>query len=160
MTVLKPIPVSAAKKIAQLYGYDQVIVIARRVGEAPDPCGEHVTTYGRDAQHCSVAARVGDFLKHQVMKWPRDAGLSGRSNAAARDVIAERERHVTEEGWTPEHDDDHDKGELATAAACYAASPSLEREVCHSHYEERPGQPTKVGVSRYVPVLWPWAVKW
>jgi len=39
---------------------------------------------------------------------------------AATDVLAERERQVTAEGWTPEHDDDHNNGELAKAAACYA----------------------------------------
>lgn len=39
---------------------------------------------------------------------------------AARDVLAERLRQVTEEGWTAEHDDRHDSGEIAIAAACYA----------------------------------------
>jgi hypothetical protein len=39
---------------------------------------------------------------------------------AARDVFAERRRQVEKEGWTPEHDDEHDGGELARAAACYA----------------------------------------
>ena len=32
----------------------------------------------------------------------------------------ERQRQITEEGWTPEHDDEHANGELADAAACYA----------------------------------------
>jgi hypothetical protein len=40
--------------------------------------------------------------------------------AAARDVLAERERQISTKGWTPEHDDVHDTGELARAAACYA----------------------------------------
>jgi hypothetical protein len=63
-----PIPVKAAKEIARAYGYDQVIVIARAVG---DGGGEHVTTYGRDQANCDIAARVGDFLKHKVMGWPQ-----------------------------------------------------------------------------------------
>lgn len=66
---MKPIPVSAAQKIAEAYGYDQVIVIARRVGDAPEPFGEHCTTYGVDRAHCDVAARCGDFLKFKVMSW-------------------------------------------------------------------------------------------
>ena len=41
--------------------------------------------------------------------------------AAAQDVFAERQRQVTAEGWTPEHDDQHEWGELASAAAVYAA---------------------------------------
>ncbi|WP_395026558.1 hypothetical protein [Comamonas odontotermitis] len=64
------IPISAAKEIADSYGYDQVVIIARRVGDDPDPHGEHVTTYGRDKAHCGVAARVGNYIKHKIMGWP------------------------------------------------------------------------------------------
>ena len=71
---MKPIPVSAAKQIANEYGYDQVIVVARAVGEGG---GEHVTTYGRDKQHCSVAARCGDFLKFKVMGWHEEQRHEG-----------------------------------------------------------------------------------
>jgi hypothetical protein len=39
---------------------------------------------------------------------------------AARDVLAERERQKTAEGWTPEHDDKHGTGELGMADGCYA----------------------------------------
>ncbi len=39
---------------------------------------------------------------------------------AARDVLAERRRQISAEGWTPEHDDEHDARQLAHAAACYA----------------------------------------
>ncbi|WP_281660798.1 hypothetical protein [Microvirgula aerodenitrificans] len=39
---------------------------------------------------------------------------------AARDVLAERQRQISAEGWTPEHDDCHVKREMACAAACYA----------------------------------------
>jgi hypothetical protein len=64
---VKPIPISAAKRIAEAYGYDQVVVIARKVGE-----GEHCTTYGIDKDNCDVAARIGDFLKFKVMGWIAD----------------------------------------------------------------------------------------
>lgn len=37
-------------------------------------------------------------------------------------IAKERERQQTEEGWIPEHDDCHERGELANAAACYAAT--------------------------------------
>lgn len=69
---MHPIPIEAAQQIAEKFGYDQVIVIARRVGEDPAPHGEHVTTYGVDKANCDVAARIGNFLKYNVMKWPRD----------------------------------------------------------------------------------------
>lgn len=61
---MKPIPIYAAKRIAKTYGYDQVVIVARSVGQ-----GEHVTTYGRDAANCDVAARIGSFLKHKIMGW-------------------------------------------------------------------------------------------
>lgn len=39
---------------------------------------------------------------------------------AARDVLAERQRQISVEGWAPEHDDEHVNCSLAVAAACYA----------------------------------------
>lgn len=38
-------------------------------------------------------------------------------------IAAERARQVSVEGWTPGHDDEHDDGSLALAAACYAMPP-------------------------------------
>ena len=64
---MKPIPIEAAKRIAEQYEYDQVVIIARHVGH-----GEHVTTYGRNKEHCSVAARIGDFIKFKIMMWTQE----------------------------------------------------------------------------------------
>nr|VFJ89554.1 MAG: hypothetical protein BECKLFY1418B_GA0070995_101612 [Candidatus Kentron sp. LFY] len=58
------IPISAAKEIAEKYDYDQVIIVARKVGR-----NEHLTTYGVDKEHCDIAARLGNFLKYKVMGW-------------------------------------------------------------------------------------------
>jgi len=41
---------------------------------------------------------------------------------AIGDVLAERQRQVEVEGWTAEHDDEHKRGEIALAAACYTAA--------------------------------------
>lgn len=68
---MKEIPIAAARKIAELYGYDQVIIYARKVGADPEPNGEHITTYGVNREHCDVAARMGDHLKYKVMGWPK-----------------------------------------------------------------------------------------
>lgn len=40
---------------------------------------------------------------------------------ALEDISAERQRQVSEEGWTPEHDDNHHSGDLVQAAVAYAA---------------------------------------
>lgn len=62
-----PIPVDAARKVAVDYGYDQVVIIARRVGEGGK---EHVTTYGLGDAHAKTAADIGNFIKHKIMGWP------------------------------------------------------------------------------------------
>lgn len=61
---MKSIPIAAAQEIAGKYGYDQIVVIGRAVGE-----GEHVTTYGKDKENCDAAAQIGDFLKFKIMGW-------------------------------------------------------------------------------------------
>jgi hypothetical protein len=44
-------------------------------------------------------------------------------------IAAERRRQISVEGWTPEHDDEHEDSSLAMAAVCYAADrPIFERE--------------------------------
>lgn len=61
------IPISAGKLIADKYGYDQVVIVARKVGG-----NEHVTTYGVDKANCDVAAKIGNFFKYKLMGWPED----------------------------------------------------------------------------------------
>ena len=70
---MRPIPISAAKQIAENYGYHQVVIIARAIGEGG---GEHCTTYGVNKEHCSVAARIGDYLKYKVMQWAQVKALN------------------------------------------------------------------------------------
>lgn len=40
-------------------------------------------------------------------------------------IHKERDRQISEEGWTLDHDDNHASGELALAAACYAVPPDV-----------------------------------
>jgi len=54
------------------------------------------------------------------------------------DIERERIRQLRDEGWSLEHDDKHDAGELADAAACYA--------IC---------QPVEI-----VRQFWPWEWAW
>lgn len=71
------------------------------------------------------------------------------SALAVEAIALERLRHIEEEGWSPEHDDAHDKGELSGAAACYVLN-SLSI-----------GAPRlKDAVVRMVRELWPWADAW
>ena len=62
----KPIPIAAAKRIAQNYGYDQVMIFARKVDE---PGMEHMTTYGVNKEHCAAMAKIATFLQTKIMGW-------------------------------------------------------------------------------------------
>lgn len=59
---------------------------------------------------------VAEAMNDELAKMRQAVGLT----SAVRSVIAERQRQVVVEGWSAEHDDKHDSGELAGAAACYA----------------------------------------
>lgn len=58
---------------------------------------------------------------------------------ALADVMTERQRQINAEGWTSEHDDEHENNEMAFAAACYALYAG----------NPYPGQ-------GYTPPEWPW----
>lgn len=40
------------------------------------------------------------------------------------EIAAERKRQIEMERWTPKHDDEHDRGQIAAAAGCYALEGS------------------------------------
>lgn len=60
--------------------------------------------------------------------------------AAASDVLAERQRQISMEGWTPEGDDRYTYAELSIAAQCYAAHSGV--------------------MGSGVPSQWPWDDEW
>lgn len=70
------------------------------------------------------------------------------SHGAAR-IARERERQINQEGWTPLHDEKHDRGELALAAASYAAAAAGQVKFGRTHMGDI--EP---------PRQWPWAAVW
>ncbi len=62
-------------------------------------------------------------------------------------IAAERQRQIDVEGWTPEHDDEHDEGQMADAAACYAAT-------------DRIWMDTKLPSRISFIDPWPWSADW
>ena len=63
-------------------------------------------------------------------------------------IAAERERQIEEEGFSPQHDDEHRRSQLAMAAACYA-SP-------HRIYERFDGASDSVSFRE----AWPFETAW
>lgn len=49
-----------------------------------------------------------------------DATCHPFSTTGSQLIAVERERQITSENWSPEHDDKHDGGELVAAAVTYA----------------------------------------
>ncbi|CAM6215064.1 Ead/Ea22-like family protein [Escherichia coli] len=97
----------------------------------------------RDAAFIAAAnpATVLALLDELETAEKRIAELEARSfNPAILDVVAERQRQQSVEGWTPEHDNAYQNSELADAAACYAI---------HAHNQ---------GFS--TPAHWPWSPDW
>lgn len=89
---------------------------------------------------CSVAYGVGydEGLERAAISAQLVQQRATLSDAA-RDVLAERQRQISIEGWTPKHDDQHDCHEMAEAAACYAYPELI----------------TAVGIH-----VWPWNPGW
>jgi hypothetical protein len=88
----------------------------------------------KQASLCDIVAQVRRECIRSV-KYP-----GAIIKQAAKDVLAERARQVSVEGWTPEHDDRYVNGELAMAAASYAS------ESITSHGG--------------MPSIWPWDASW
>ena len=68
----KRIPIAAARRIAEEYGYDQVVIYARKVDTPTATGGEHMTTYGTTKAHCTVAGLMAKKLQ-EFMGWGKSA---------------------------------------------------------------------------------------
>lgn len=101
----------------------------------PVPEGTEVGEISLPVHHAEQLRRVIDYGR----------GDEDRTQAE-RDVLAERARQVDEEGWTPEHDDQHESGEMAAAGAAYAFNAYLGASPRYFH-----ASPTG---------FWPWDMKW
>jgi len=61
-------------------------------------------------------------------------------------IMEERERQISQEGWTPEHDDQHVHGELNRAAQRYAQLAAV--------------QVVNTAMPGMAPTGWPWESAW
>ncbi|MFN4288934.1 MAG: hypothetical protein ACK4E3_10620 [Brevundimonas sp.] len=118
-----------------------------------DALGQRLRAMGAPGDYgYSTPAGKALLLAHQLLI----TALSIRPpSQAAIDVLAERQRQIEVEGWTPDHDDEHRDGALANAAAAYAHCASLPdrlRKCVTGIYSI-----SNNGTLRH---LWPWASTW
>lgn len=64
-------------------------------------------------------------------------------------IAAERQRQIDVEGWTAEHDADHDRGDLADAAHAYLHHAG--KQIATGRIDVYPSK---------VPSIWPWENSW
>jgi hypothetical protein len=81
-----------------------------------------------------------------------------RASRGAAMIGDERLRQVYEEGWTPEHDDQHTHGEMASAAAAYALAAARRLPVVTTSGTggDNGGRGDLVVMRQAVPPFWPW----
>ena len=84
-----------------------------------------------------------DFLIEKT----KDFRIIGKDSGVAM-IADERLRQIKEEGWTPEHDDEHFMGEMSAAAICYAEL-SVNEEI-------RGDTPSLTLAAQW----WPWDAEW
>ena len=99
---------------------------------------------------CPVVISAGNFRR--AVREQAQFAMEKRSSRAATDVLAERQRQIDVEGWTAEHDDGYDSGELAGAASCYAAHVNGRQWVFPNSPDDYQAEPT--------PDYWPWDADW
>ncbi len=111
-----------------------------------DATNDEITIHGKRYSAAmfgptGFAAPVGTLL--MVVEGHADVvTLLTVKNQGALDVLNERRRQISDEGWTAAHDDEHRAGDLAIAASCYALFS-----------ESRP-------IAGSPPESWPWAAEW
>lgn len=108
--------------------------------DAPGEIRSLTVTAQSFVDRCKTLANELEYRSSTPGLMPGAVLFISAQSQALSDVAAERQRQITEEGWTPEGDDDHFEGQMADAAACYALFA------------------TEQGFS--TPAHWPWSPDW
>lgn len=87
-----------------------------------------------------------EFIAYEIFNnKENDASIS----AAIIDVIAERQRQISGEGFTPEQDDEYDRNELISAAISYIRLATIWKDKDPDSYRKSSA-----------PMSWPWSPEW
>ncbi|MGC3375245.1 AAA family ATPase [Pseudomonas aeruginosa] len=156
----------AAKRLEEYRGYlasaQRAVANSQRdLKESEDAAAQAAALEAETAQAPSAEAIANGEQAINELRQARDRqqakvqSLMEAFNAAAPgnsvpqawlDVQAERRRQIEAEGWTPEHDDEHSRGQMARAAACYALAGS--------------SAPNDGTAALLVSLAWPWDEQW
>ncbi len=104
--------------------------------------GIHKELKWADCPNVEIVTAMPDMCR-QIYRLAQQPKEQEKEKTAKELIADERERQISKEGWTIEHDDKHVNGELARAADCY-----------YDYAEDNDYSDTKV------PSHWPWEGKW
>ena len=134
-------PDERAQQAAAPGALDWINDVVRDVCELPD----RDSPAGRADMMLVTVNELQDIIERHAPSAPGTP--EAPQTAAAHDVLAERQRQMEAEGWTPVHDDHHDNGQMAVAAGYYALASGYPHE-------------RDIGLGRRTPSYWPWAPEW
>jgi hypothetical protein len=97
-----------------------------------------------------------DWIKH--LKFTPQLRSQEITGGAIADIAAERKRQIEKEGWSIEHDDDHDDGSLAKAAGCYALHAGGVKDIVGKLEDHGTG--VRGRTLEKIPRHWPWSAAW
>lgn len=142
----------------------------------------HIPRRGPDKDGADELMRLTNELEKFVDTWAQQHGMTAhkapdwfmefgrdmhqffrahlaRASTPITEIAAERERQKSGEGWTTTHDDEHSEGQMADAAACYAATkPAFHKAwLERSPMEDRGDTPAPRLIQHS---LWPWDARW
>ena len=115
-----------AKAIWSRESPNKIYLALRSVFEMAEPTDETLRAYLRDRDAAIERAEKAEKELTLIRRTALSPGLVG--------ISIERQRQIEKHEWTAEHDDEHDDGQLAMAASCYAASAANERIYVREEY--------------------------
>jgi hypothetical protein len=125
--------------------------------ELADGAFQPMDSIGKASKRAKAAlARLQSVAHHFSAGAAPAAPAVDALSQAAQDVLAERRRQVEAEGWTPEHDDQHDEGEMCFAAAGYAAVASDNLQAISRDID----RDLTLDDNVYPPTNYPWPRSW
>lgn len=139
--------------------------------ELDPPIGEFVSVTSED-----VGSSNDDYVANSALALPasmhlcRDCAVAvqrslvnydpGAPLSGAERIAKERERQITEKGWTAEHDDEHADEHLLAAAICYAVNKAENHQgKIITGFKEEGSYFSFTTVIRSRPPIWPWDPK-
>lgn len=153
-------PVATAPSMASDDDLAELAMLNQLIDLGAKAAGYHATSNSDDGAKGTAAyvqwqetrALMGKLVRaHHAELQQAPAATANALTQAACDVLAERQRQISAEGWTPQHDDEHDSGELAAASCSYALAAA---DQLH------PQSQGDGGFADHMPPTWPWDASW